>query len=204
MDTLGKRIRAARLRRGWGQADLLQYLSVKSTQSVSYWENDRNEPGTEDLAALAAALGVSVDWLLAKPKDQSLDISAEDIEPVGTVVPSIDLNDVPKFVSGDKSVVNGRVRSHFPCGKGAFRTFVKDRANDPVMVPGDSIIVDPSAEPEADEWCLANVDGVVVIRRIKKRGDTFILEPLVDRFDTFTVERKAIVGKITEVSRPLK
>lgn len=61
--TLGKNIQAARRAKGISQEALAGQIGV-SRQALGKWEKDTALPGLDNLQALAAALGVSVDGLL--------------------------------------------------------------------------------------------------------------------------------------------
>lgn len=60
---VGRRIRDARERRGWTQADLAAMLHRTPT-SISYWESGQRSPGLEDIVELADALGIKASTLL--------------------------------------------------------------------------------------------------------------------------------------------
>jgi transcriptional regulator with XRE-family HTH domain len=63
-ETIGGRIREARLRKGMAQADLASAVGVRQL-AISQLENDRvGDPKASTLLAMADVLGVSVDWLL--------------------------------------------------------------------------------------------------------------------------------------------
>lgn len=62
---LSEKILYYRKRAGLSQEALAAKLGL-SRQSVSKWETGESQPETAKLAALAAALGVSVDWLLSE------------------------------------------------------------------------------------------------------------------------------------------
>lgn len=61
--TLGQRLRAARKARRMSQGELAQRISVHRN-TISCYERDADIPGSNTLAALCDALGVSADWLL--------------------------------------------------------------------------------------------------------------------------------------------
>jgi transcriptional regulator with XRE-family HTH domain len=71
LDTLAERLRAARRRRGWTQAELAERVGVTQAQ-VSHWETIR-VPGRDLLAAVAEALNVSLDHLLLGRPFRELD-----------------------------------------------------------------------------------------------------------------------------------
>lgn len=60
---VGRRIRDARERRGWTQADLANMLNRTPT-SISYWESGQRSPGLEDIVELADVLGIKASTLL--------------------------------------------------------------------------------------------------------------------------------------------
>jgi Zn-dependent peptidase ImmA (M78 family)/DNA-binding XRE family transcriptional regulator len=72
--TVGARIRRARIKKGFSQAQLGDMLE-KTQTAVSYWEAGRRSPDLDDIVELADVLGVEVGYFFerseAKPKDSS-------------------------------------------------------------------------------------------------------------------------------------
>jgi transcriptional regulator with XRE-family HTH domain len=64
-NTIGQRIRKARLDRGWTQADLSFRTGVRESMICKY-ELDHHTPNPKTLSRIADALGVSVDYLLGR------------------------------------------------------------------------------------------------------------------------------------------
>lgn len=62
--SIGERIKQARIRAGLTQVDLAAAIDMDPS-SVSHWERDVVEPQSASLAAVARALGVTVDSLCA-------------------------------------------------------------------------------------------------------------------------------------------
>lgn len=63
MNTLGDRIRAARLERGLKGTTLADAVGVRA-HTVWRWEAGKVHPDADNVALIARALGVSTDWLL--------------------------------------------------------------------------------------------------------------------------------------------
>ena len=63
METIGKRVRAARQELGLTMKQLHEQTGL-STGNISDIENDRNTPSVSSLVALGRALRRSLDWLL--------------------------------------------------------------------------------------------------------------------------------------------
>ena len=61
--SFGERVRLLRERRSLSQAELGRSLHM-TQRKISYLENDRYEPGVEDIRALCRFFGVSADYLL--------------------------------------------------------------------------------------------------------------------------------------------
>lgn len=62
--SIGERIKQARVKAGLTQVDLAAAIGMDPS-SVSHWERDVSSPQSESLAAVARALGVTVDSLCA-------------------------------------------------------------------------------------------------------------------------------------------
>ena len=63
--TIGDGIKRAREALKWTQADLAQAIHTDQTH-VSHWESGRREPSIANAAAVARALGCSVDSLMGR------------------------------------------------------------------------------------------------------------------------------------------
>lgn len=91
MQTLGDRIRAARDRKGYSQAQLSHVLGSSSTALVSNWERNISKPDTDRLSQLCLILDVSPAFIIGLSEDMQtlsatttannyeLELSREDI-----------------------------------------------------------------------------------------------------------------------------
>lgn len=68
MDTIGKRIRAARAACGKTQDAIARAIDVQ-IKTVARWETDQHAPRADDLDGLARELGVSIEWLVRGGRD---------------------------------------------------------------------------------------------------------------------------------------
>jgi transcriptional regulator with XRE-family HTH domain len=201
MPSLGERIKSARKGAKLKLRDIGEACGGKSPQAVSQWETNQTAPSAADLGVIAARTGVTLEWLLYGGAPPSDDAHYDSAGNVGRVVPSIEWEDLARYQSGDRSAISGYVRSHFPCSKNAFRTTVRDRANEPKLLIDDSIIVDPEKRPSPGEFCLAFVDGEYIIRRYTLRGKDIVLVPVNQDWPSVDATADDIVGLITEFSR---
>ena len=83
--TLGKRIRAARQKRGLNQRELGELLGVTSA-AVSGWERDQDSIEIRRLPALQRALKVPYQWLIDgagdPPPENELEVILERLPPI--------------------------------------------------------------------------------------------------------------------------
>lgn len=68
MATIGERIKLERERRGWTQAKLADMLNIK-IGTLSGYERNYRQPDLTMLEKIAAAFGVSTDYLLGRTDD---------------------------------------------------------------------------------------------------------------------------------------
>lgn len=84
MATIGERIKLERERRGWIQAKLADMLNIK-IGTLSGYERDYRQPDLAMLEKIAAAFGVSTDYLLGRtdnPQPASKDPLPPDIRKI--------------------------------------------------------------------------------------------------------------------------
>lgn len=70
MDTVGKRLRAARMKCGYTMLQLHDMTGL-STGNISDIENDRNMPSVSSLIPLSKALDLSIDWILTGEENET-------------------------------------------------------------------------------------------------------------------------------------
>ena len=64
MNTIGERIKQARMQKGLSQSDLAEKLGLSAYQSVQQWETGRTAPRHRRLQHIAQVLDVSEAWLV--------------------------------------------------------------------------------------------------------------------------------------------
>lgn len=69
-ETLGQRIRAARIRMGMTQEELAEALFVEKS-TISYYENDKKEMRASGLAEIARVLKTTPNYLLGYTEDNN-------------------------------------------------------------------------------------------------------------------------------------
>lgn len=67
MKTIGERIKQARMALGWSAHTLALKVGYKTQSGISNLENSATGSGGNKIAAIANALGISLDWLLNGP-----------------------------------------------------------------------------------------------------------------------------------------
>lgn len=203
MKTLGDRLRKARTDAELTLREVGEKCGGKTPQAVGQWEKNETIPSARDLGIVAVLTGVSLNWLIYGGDSAAFNNISSTKASVGRIVPSVEWTKLEQFFAGDQAAAAGAARSHFPCGSNSFQTFVVDRANEPEMGPGDSIIVDPDLPPTPGQYCLAVVDGTYMIRRLRVRAKRIELVPNNDSWDVVEAPSAAesIIGPVTEHSR---
>jgi transcriptional regulator with XRE-family HTH domain len=79
---VGRRIQAARRRKGWNQSDLARALR-KARQHISLIEQGKQFPAVPLLREIAGVLGVSTDYLLGLTNDEEEQPRRHDARAVG-------------------------------------------------------------------------------------------------------------------------
>ena len=77
MDSQGKRIKNCREKAGYTQDQLAAEMGKSSKQTISSWENDKNDPSLSDLKKLASILNTTVYFLLGELIDANESVAAE-------------------------------------------------------------------------------------------------------------------------------
>lgn len=200
---LGKRIKQAREAKGISQAKLgaAAVPNPVTPQSVLKWEQGRSAPNTRTLDAIAQLTGVSLKWLLYGVEDSAEAGQGGEEPQVGRVVDMVDFDSVGRYLSGDKTVAKGKVRTSFPCSANSLQTYVDNDANHPVLQVGYSVIVDRDRTPKPGKFCLALHDGEPVIRRYRPRSTHVELVPENQDWPTIEVDFSEIIGAVTEIAQ---
>jgi SOS-response transcriptional repressor LexA len=204
MGKVGDRIREARERAGLSQAAVGAACDPPiSGQAVYKWEKGKAGPSGRNLDILAGLTGRSTKWFLYGVENipSAVNVSSETVQ-AGRDVGSVEQDKVASYLQGDW-VPTKFVRTNFPCSNKAFQTFVTDHSNEPDLMLGDSVVVDPERAPVPGKFCLAlTSSGEPVIRRFRPRSDHVELRPVNEDWPTIEVARDAIIGAITEITRP--
>jgi transcriptional regulator with XRE-family HTH domain len=158
--TFGRRLAETRNARGITQAELARALGV-SRGAVSQWESGKNDPDFENAQKAANYLAVDFAWL----------ITGETMAGGGTYQPAVldRVRPVPVLTkktaldwppqAGETANAEDYVIARRDLGPDAFALKVESTAMLPDFQPGDVIIVDPAAEPQAGLPVIAAVPG---------------------------------------------
>ncbi len=205
MSTLGNRIENARIDKGKTLAEVGEACGGKTPQAVKNWQDGKSKPSGRDLMTLADFLGVSLKWLIYGVDETPSDGNLGD-QLGGRTVPHIDWENLSIRQNEDRTIASRYVRTHFPCGINSFSTNIVDRSNETTsadsLAVGDSVVIDPDEKPAPGDYCLAFVDGEPMIRLYRPRADHIELAPANANWPAIHVQPDAIIGPITEITKP--
>ncbi|WP_324044019.1 LexA family protein [Aeromonas dhakensis] len=221
METINDRITASRQAQKMSKAELARRVGI-SHASVSKWESGLNQPKGRYLNDLAAALGVTVDWLLTgdgeargQPASEAMP-GYHNVEPAvipqGTRVPVLsyvqaghwhEMCEQATAFDGNVEYVTAGVDVG-PCG---FGLWLRGKSMEPFFKEGDLIIVDPEEAPQPGDFVVAkNGSEEATFKKYRPRGidesgqEVFELVPLNDDFPTMHSDRQhiQIIGVMVE------
>lgn len=219
--TINDRILSRRKLLKLSQLELANRIGITRV-SVGKWESGLNQPKGRYLNDLAAALGVSVDWLLTGKDGDRGGIS--DIQPPGyhnvepAVIPQGSRVPILSYVQagnwrevceqattfdGNVEYVSASVDIG-PCG---FGLWLRGNSMTPFFNEGDLIIVDPDESPRPGDYVVAkNGSEEATFKKYRPRGidengqEVFELVPLNDDYPTMHSDRQhiEIIGVMVE------
>ncbi len=221
METINDRISARRRAQKMSQDELAKRIGITRV-SISKWESGLNQPKGRYLNDLAAALGVTVDWLLTgdgeargQPVPEAMP-GYHNVEPAvipqGTRVPVLsyvqaghwhEMCEQATAFDGNVEYVTAGVDVG-PCG---FGLWLRGKSMEPFFKEGDLIIVDPDEAPQPGDFVVAkNGSEEATFKKYRPRGidesgqEVFELVPLNDDFPTMHSDRQhiQIIGVMVE------
>jgi transcriptional regulator with XRE-family HTH domain len=208
---VGEAIRGLRKQRGWSQGELGHRLGVTAA-AVSNWERgiDLTHKRVFDLAPI---LGVEDPLALLSgnglPEHKANSTIAQATNLRDRIVPRFNFETVKR--RSETVDYADQVRSHFPCSADSFALIVKDRANEPSLLPGDSVIIDPEIAPEPGDmvFALVGLKREPVLRRLNvvktEPIAEYLLTPINGTWPEYSVGEGApgeIVGVVSEHTQP--
>lgn len=202
------RIASRRREVGLSQVTLAKKVGVSGT-SVSKWESGLNQPKGRYLNALAAVLGVSVNWLLTgtdavsnTPGEFRLElvnkVDFSNVEPAvipqGRRVPILSYVQAGNWreMGEQASAFDGNVEyvmAGVDIGPRGFGLWVRGRSMEPQFKEGDLLIADPDVAPTPGDFVIASNGSLeATFKKYRPRGhndagqEVFELTPLNDDF----------------------
>lgn len=224
---VNERIKSRRIACGLTQDQVASRVGVTRV-AVSHWERGGADPNGRYLNELAAALGVSVDWLLTGKEEGTMGASEppfpgyRNVEPAeipqGTRVPILSYVQAGQWreMCEQATAFDGSleyVAAGVSVGSCAFGLWVRGNSMEPDFKEGDLLIVDPDEAPKAGDFVIAkNGSEEATFKKYRSRGEyddgrpRFELVPLNDDHETLSTDQThiAIIGVVVEHRRILK
>ncbi|ELM3616049.1 helix-turn-helix domain-containing protein [Aeromonas sobria] len=221
METINDRIAARRRAQKMSQDELARRIGITRV-SISKWESGLNQPKGRYLNDLAAALGVTVDWLLTGEGNAPESSGEPQIPGYHNVEPAVILPGkripVLSYVQAGNwremceqaSNFDGNVEfvtSSSEIGPYGFGLWLRGDSMMPLFKEGDLIIVDPDEGPQPGDYVVAkNGSGEATFKKYRPRGidengqEVFELVPLNDDYPTMHSDRQhiQIIGVMVE------
>lgn len=193
MDIFVTQLRKAMFLRGMKQVELSRATGLTDSQ-ISSWYNGRYRPNAEAMTKIAAALGVTTDYLLGKEEIPIAKLTLpqfHDVPVLGSVAagtPILAQEDVIGTVMTDKDV---------------FALKVKGDSMSPRIMDGDIVLVRQQDAAEDGDLVIAEIDGEATCKVLKRSHGSVMLVPFNAAFAPFVfsgqqAEDLRILGKVVE------
>ncbi|MGL4923318.1 LexA family protein [Aeromonas sp. 30P] len=221
METINDRIAARRRAQKMSQDELARRIGITRV-SISKWESGLNQPKGRYLNDLAAALGVTVEWLLTG-EGSAPESSGEpripgyhNVEPAvifqGKRIPILSYVQAGNWreMCEQATAFDGNVEyvsAGGEIGPYGFGLWLRGDSMVPLFKEGDLIIVDPDESPQPGDYVVAkNGSNEATFKKYRPRGidengqEVFELVPLNDDYPTMHSDRQhiQIIGVMVE------
>ena len=218
---ISDRILSRRTALGLSKTALAKAIGI-SDVSVGKWESGLNQPKGRYLNDLAAALEVTVGWLLTGEGEVAVTSAPEVIPGYHNVEPAVipQGNRIPilsyvqagnwREMCEQATTFDGNVEyvtasvDIGPCG---FGLWIRGHSMTPMFNEGDLVIIDPDEQPRPGDYVVAkNGSEEATFKKYRPRGidengqEVFELVPLNDDFPTMHSDRQhiEIIGVMVE------
>lgn len=219
--TINDRILSRRKLLKLSQLELANRIGITRV-SVGKWESGLNQPKGRYLNDLAAALGVSVDWLLTGKEEGSTGVAESSFPGYRNVEPAVipqggrvpilsyvqagnwrEMCEQATTFDGNVEYVTASVDIG-PCG---FGLWLRGNSMSPQFNEGDLVIVDPDEQPRPGDFVVAkNGSDEATFKKYRPRGidengqEVFELVPLNDDYPPMYSDRQhiEIIGVMVE------
>ncbi|EPC4028492.1 LexA family protein [Aeromonas salmonicida] len=218
---ISDRILSRRTALGLSKTALAKAIGISGV-SVGKWESGLNQPKGRYLNDLAAALGVSVDWLLTGKEEGSTGVvespfpGYRNVEPAvipqGGRVPILSYVQAGNWreICEQATGFDGNVEyvtASVDIGPRGFGLWLRGNSMAPQFNEGDLVIVDPDEQPRPGDFVVAkNGSDEATFKKYRPRGidehgqEVFELVPLNDDYPPMYSDRQhiEIIGVMVE------
>lgn len=205
METVGKRIKAAREAEGVSRPKLAQMTGIPYS-TLAEIENGRTKE-TARVAVIANALGWNALYLSEGKGQKKPDAAFANIAPGPQVRGKVPL--ISLIVAGHMTevtdlhapgVAEDWVDTTAPIHAHTYALRVKGDSMEPTFPAGHHIVVEPERDPKSGDFVIAqNGDDEATFKQLIKDGGDWYLKPLNPRYPVKPLGSARVIGVVVEV-----
>lgn len=187
-------VRHLRKQHGYTQEYVAEKLGYKSFTTVQKWESGESKPHYDKMIKLAELFDVDINDLtgmdLSSSSFKAPYISGSSQVPI---IGSVPVDALPETFEHIRGYVD--MPSHFLREKKYFAMEINDESMMPDFRTGDIVIFESAAECKSSDMCVVRLGGEdIVFRKIRKKRDCFLLQPLNPEYEPVLVDISAGSG----------
>jgi repressor LexA len=207
---------AKQLRKHMGQAgltprELARAADIGENTVYRYLKGDRQNPGIEQIAALAHALNITADDLLGIAPPEEPKTYAVGMEPVGdfVLVPLVGAASAGAgtFAEDDIQYLHQIPKTALPAGHedSCFLTNARGESMiDAGILDGDQLLICRTLPVNDGDIAVLNVDDEVLVKRVYRRDGHYLLISDSPDFPPREVDEASLIGVVMWTRRFLK
>ena len=207
----GKNLKYLRKKRGITQQEIADLIGRKSTSSVSDWEAGRTTPNAGNISKIASYFGLRIDAMMENDLEKGISNPTNIIE----IKQTHNIPVIGTITCGEPILAQENISDTVPFPVELLPSgnlfFLKAQGNsmEPTIKEDALVLIRKQEEVENGEIAavLVNRDTDATLKKVRKLGDTILLEAINEEYAPYLVNKEnpaRIIGKAVKVINNLQ